>query len=134
MNLNATSQYALKCISFIALEPQKLYSAKEISQSLDIPYKYLTKIMTKLSKNGVLTAIQGRAGGFVLAHDTKQLTIKDVLNALEDDSYKLCILGGGLCNQDRKCQLHDLWKDPKKVVNNDFLEKTFYEISHQKTA
>jgi Rrf2 family protein len=134
MTLNITSKYALKTVGFMSLRPDDLYSVKHLSDTLDIPYKYLTKIMTKLSKSSIIASIKGRAGGFVLSKNIHELKVKDVLNALEDDSYKLCVLGTGLCNQNKKCQLHDTWKHPKDAVKNDFLEKTFFEINQQETV
>jgi len=132
VTLNATSQYALKVVGLMSLKPQELYSAKYLSDTLDIPYKYLTKVMTKLSKSNIIASIKGRYGGFILSKDTKELIIKDVLNALADNSYKLCVLGNGLCNNDKKCQLHDSWQKPKTAIKNSFLEKTFYEINLEK--
>lgn len=134
MTLNTTSQYALKVVGFMSLKPDDLYSVKHLSDTLEIPYKYLTKIMTKLSKSSIIASIKGRAGGFVLSKNIHELKVKDVLNALEDDSYKLCVLGTGLCNQNKKCQLHDTWKHPKDSIKNDFLEKTFFEINLPKTV
>lgn len=132
MTLNITSQYALKVVSFMSIKPQDLYSVKYLAQTLDIPYKYLSKVMNQLSKNGLIVSIKGRFGGFSLSKDIKELKIKDVLEALGDDSYKLCVLGTGLCNQNNKCQLHDTWKNPKTVIKNDFLEKNFFEINLEK--
>lgn len=132
MTLNVTSQYAIKVVGFMSIKPEDLYSVKYLSQTLEIPYKYLSKIMTQLSKNGLINSIQGRFGGFTLSRNTQNLKIKDVLDALEDNSYKLCILGTGFCNQNKKCQLHDTWKHPKNTIKHDFLEKTFAEINSEK--
>lgn len=129
MTLNVTSQYALKVVGFMSIKPNDLYSVKYLSETLDIPYKYLSKIMTQLSKKGVINSLQGRFGGFNLSKSADKLKIKDVLDALDDDSYKLCVLGTGLCNQNKKCQLHDTWKHPKDAIKTDFLEKTFFEIN-----
>lgn len=107
MILSTTSQYAIKVLMYMAEDNSKLYSVKELSKILEIPYKYLSKVMTNLSKKELILAIQGRYGGFKLSKPKEEIKLKDILVTLEDESFKQCVLGGGFCNQENKCELHD---------------------------
>ncbi len=126
--LSSTTQYALRVLSFMYEKPDALYSVKTLSELLDIPYKYLTKIMTKLSKNNIMVSIQGRNGGFKLSEKSYDLTVEELLMIFKDESYKFCILKNSFCNEEKKCQLHDAYSDSKKTIKNDFLKKKIITI------
>lgn len=128
MILSTTSQYAIKVLMYMAEDNSKLYSVKELSKILEIPYKYLSKVMTNLSKKELILAIQGRYGGFKLSKPKEEIKLKDILIALEDESFKQCVLGGGVCNQKNKCELHDIWSKSKQTIENNFLNITITEL------
>ncbi len=128
MILSTTSQYAIKVLIYMSQDTSKLYSVKELSKILEIPYKYLSKIMTNLSKKELILAIQGRYGGFKLSKQKEDIKLKDILKALEDESFKECILGGRICDGTDKCGLHDSWIKPKQTIQKNFLELNLGEL------
>ena len=131
MILSTTSQYAIKVLIYMAEDNSKLYSVKELSKILEIPYKYLSKVMTNLSKKELIFAIQGRYGGFKLSKQKEEIKLKDILVALEDESFKQCVLGGGVCNQKNKCELHDTWDESKQTIQKSLLEVTLGELKNK---
>ncbi len=129
MHLHNTTQYAVRILNYLANKSDdKLISAKTLSEKLDIPYKFLTKIMTNLVKEGFVHSIRGREGGFELARPADEITIGQVLDVisgnLEDGS---CILGIGKCDTRKKCALHDQWLKPKVMIRKMF-EKTTLDM------
>lgn len=118
MKFSTTSQYAIRIMTYIAKEDEKkFYKAKEISEALSIPYKYLTKIMTQLVNANIITSVQGREGGYFLQKEASAIAMAEVLEAVHEPLHKEnCILGIGACNQNKKCCLHDKWKEPKKAI------------------
>lgn len=133
MQLHNTSQYAIRILSFIAnAESEKLQSAKEIAESLDISYKFLTKIMMELVKADFIVSVRGRDGGYKLAKEASEISILDILNHFNElDGYKECILGSGSCNAKKKCILHDKWLEPKGLIKNMFEETTLDKFDSQ---
>ena len=55
----------------------------EISEGQVIPEKFLAKIFQSLSKSGIVRSHRGVRGGFTLAKNPKQITVKDVLEAIQ---------------------------------------------------
>jgi len=129
MILTITSQYTLKILDYLYKESNQAINAKELSRNLDIPYKYLTKIMTKLTKEAIVESIQGRYGGFKIKEDSK-FTIYDILKLNNEDIYQNCILGDKQCSENKKCKFHDSWKKTKDSLKKDFLDKTLLEMSN----
>ena len=131
MQLNNTSQYIIRILSYIANDKSKsLHSAKKLSEILDIPYKFLTKIMTDLVKQKFVISLQGREGGFKLAREASQITVADILDSFNDSiDDQQCILGIGKCDGTNKCGLHDQWVEPKQLIQNMFNNTTLENLN-----
>ena len=130
MQLLNSSKYAIRILSYIANhDEQQLCNAKELSETLIIPYKFLTKIMMKLVKADFIISIRGREGGYKLAKPASNITIIEILNHFNEFSeYEQCILGIGACNTKKKCALHDQWVKPKSMINKMFENTTLEDI------
>ena len=131
MKLNNTSQYAIRILAYIADHKEKvLFSANEISNELNIPYKFLTKIMTELVKADFIESIRGREGGFRLKKNASDIKVDDILNIFNDSiKDEECILGIGFCNNTCKCALHDQWMEPKLLIQKMFRESSLQDIA-----
>jgi Rrf2 family protein len=135
MKLNNTSQYAIRILSYITLqEENSRISAAHLSQELQIPYKFLTKIMTELVKANFIESVRGREGGFRLKKPANTIKVDDILN-LFNDSIKdeECLLGIGFCNNVCKCALHDQWMEPKLLLQKMFRESSLQDIAGKGT-
>lgn len=60
-------------------------SVREIADLQSVPYDYLAKIFTRLSKAGLVRSIEGKGGGFQLAKPAEHITVLDVVNAIDGD-------------------------------------------------
>ena len=131
MQLSNTAQYAIRILAFIAdKKDSELINATEVAKTLDISYKFLTKIMTELVKADLVESIRGRNGGFKLKKSSSEIMVNDILN-LFNDSIKdeQCILGIGFCNRMCKCALHDQWREPKYLMQKMFQESSLKDIA-----
>ena len=134
MKLNTTSQYAIRIMEMITQDTQKLHNAKNISEQLSIPYKYLTKIMTQLTNADLIKSSRGREGGYSLIKSPSSIRIVEILEAVKECmNEKNCLLGTGLCNKVKKCALHDVWEEPKKAINDMFYNTTLADMVESKT-
>lgn len=124
MILSKTAEHAVRVLAFIARGEEKPYSAKFLADELDIPYKYLASLMTKLSKGGLLRPIKGRDGGFLISKPIDEIYLSDVLYILENyEHYDMCVLGCDQCDLSDPCMLHDPWSKLRSDINR-FLKNT----------
>ena len=72
MILNKTTEYALTILGFMATRNENMYSAEHLHQQLNIPRRYLRRLLTDLASHGFLKSISGRNGGFAFARDLKE--------------------------------------------------------------
>ena len=128
MHFSKTTQYAVRVLGYIYCHSPKPHSAAFLHTTLELPYKYLTKLLTKLEKKGLLSSIKGRNGGFVLARDAQSITFGDILEAVDESlESQQCVLGFEMCDAKNPCALHDRWLKPKKAID-EMIEQTTLEI------
>jgi Rrf2 family protein len=124
MILNKTTEYALTILGFMATRNENMYSAEYLHKQLNIPRRYLRRILTDLSKHGFLKSTSGRNGGFVFARDLNEISLATIINTIEgSDAIFTCILGFSCCIVDKPCIMHDSWMEARsKMV--DILSNT----------
>ena len=130
MHLSKTSKYAIKLLTHMVVNENTLYRSKDLCDTLDIPYKYLSAIITNLSKAGIINSSKGRNGGISFAKDINKITLQDIIEVTENSDIHECIMGFGACDTDKRCALHDTWKEPKQSIINDFLSQTLQDIKN----
>jgi Rrf2 family protein len=78
------ADYGLMAIHYIAIhETLGPVSAKRIADQFHIPPELLAKILQRLAKRGLIASQNGPKGGYVLAQRPSQVTVGDVIRALE---------------------------------------------------
>ena len=84
MRVSAKSDYALRAlIEMAAREDAKAVSAEELGRLQDIPHGFLQAILADLRRAGVLVAQRGQSGGWRMARDPEQVTVADVIRAVD---------------------------------------------------
>lgn len=84
MNLTRRSEYGLKGLLYLAANSQKsVVLTSEVSQSQSIPQSFLNKIFQKLAKAGILQSYRGARGGFALAKQPEEITLRKIIEVLE---------------------------------------------------
>ncbi|WFB36717.1 Rrf2 family transcriptional regulator [Kiritimatiellota bacterium B12222] len=104
--------HALRAVLYLGVQPpeREFVPIREISQKLDIPFHFLTKILKELADQGFIISSRGAAGGIQLAKPTSELNVKEIIESIEgEDYFSGCILGFSKCDNDNPCALHDRW-------------------------
>jgi len=133
MQLSKSSQYAIRILAYMAdHQDTKLLNATDLSENLQIPYKFLTKIMTEVVKSGLVVSMRGRDGGYAFAKEPSKIIISEILDIFHDAiKDEQCVLGIGFCDNVCKCALHDQWMEPKLLLQKMFRESTLESIAGQ---
>lgn len=110
MQFTKAEEYGMLGVIYLA---EKNFSTvtplSEISEAQEIPEKFLAKIFQSLSKSGIVRSHRGVRGGFTLAKDPGQVTVKDVLESIQGPYHLLkCVHDTEACNKSDLCALRDL--------------------------
>ncbi len=101
------ADYGLMAIHYIAVH-QDLgsVSAKRIADHAQIPAELLAKILQRLAKRGLIVSQNGPKGGYVLAHAPNEITVGQVVRALEGPiNIVSCLDSSSDCPQMLRCTL-----------------------------
>ena len=84
MQLKASIDYGLRAVLFLAAQ-ETTCSSKDIAESMSIPRDYLIQLAQLLRRGGIIEARPGKHGGYRLAGDPSEITLLEVMDALEED-------------------------------------------------
>lgn len=83
MKLTAFTDYSLRVLMFLAVDPQRRATIGEIAKAFDISENHLVKVVHYLAKSGWLTSVRGKGGGLELARPADRIVIGDVVRDTE---------------------------------------------------
>lgn len=128
--ISQTSRYALNALVFLVQRGQgNPVKVKEVSENLNIPRNYLSKIFHVLTRNGVLKSTTGKSGGFQLAVPPDRLLLAKVIAPFESSEFPVaCILGQAVCSDENPCSAHNKWKAISALVGSFFDITTLQEL------
>jgi Rrf2 family transcriptional regulator, cysteine metabolism repressor len=100
------ADYGLMAIHYIAVHDELgAVSTKRIAEEFGIPPELLAKILQKLAKRKLIVSQNGPKGGYVLTRRPSDISVGEVVRALEGPiSIVSCIDHGG-CPQEQRCNL-----------------------------
>lgn len=118
---NNSTKYAIQMVVFLLKKhgAKEKYTAKEISEKLNIPSPFLSKISQKLVKKGVISSIKGKGGGFFLTKENLKMSLFDVVLIFEnEDVISKCVLGLPECSDENPCVAHQFYKHFKRDLGS----------------
>ena len=81
--LSDASEYALRAVVWLAQRPGLPQKTREIAEGTHAAPGYLVKVLQSLAKAGILSAQRGSHGGFSLERDPRDLSVLDVIEAVD---------------------------------------------------
>jgi Rrf2 family transcriptional regulator, nitric oxide-sensitive transcriptional repressor len=78
-----TNEYALRVITYLALHPGKPAKNADIAKVTQVPPGYLYKVLQTLDRAGLVHGQRGMHGGFTLAREPSQISVLDVVSAVD---------------------------------------------------
>lgn len=99
-----TAEYALRSMAWLAMSPGTLVPTGDLARATKVPPHYLAKVLQQMAAARLITGRRGVGGGYRLAGDPREITLKDVVNAVTPiERIASCPIessqngGGGLC-------------------------------------
>jgi Rrf2 family iron-sulfur cluster assembly transcriptional regulator len=130
MKITALEEYGLRCMLALAKSwPDKSVTMPELGQMEKLSVPYVGKLMMILKKAGLVKAVRGRNGGYVLAEAPNQLGLDRVLNALGEPIYSTrhCARYSGeaeICVHIEECNVRNMW-----ATFNDFVNDVLHRMT-----
>lgn len=110
--LSQTTGYAVRAMRCLHEPGGQPVLVEDIAEYTGIPRSYLSKMVHKLARQGLLIARRGHHGGVVLARPSHDITLEDLSAAIDGVAWQSrCLMGLLGCSDETPCALHDFWKD-----------------------
>lgn len=105
------ADYSIRTILFLAAcdDRRQPVSAAHLADEMDIPYRFLRKIVQELVSAGILQSERGRTGGVHLRRKPSTISLYDVVTAVDPKSLTMnrCLIKGEPCTRNGICPVHD---------------------------
>lgn len=129
MRFQKTTEYAIRVMVFLADHPDQRYSVNQLHRILEIPYKYLGRLMHKLSGAGLVDVAQGKQGGYRILKNLAELYLYEIVGVVEGlDDYEGCVLGFPECSSENPCPLHKLWLERQESIKEMIYNTTLADL------
>lgn len=104
--ISDTAEYALRAVVWLAQEPVRGWTTKQIADGTQAPPDYLAKILKQLAHAGLLKAQRGCGGGFRLEKAPDEVSVLEVVDAV-DPLERICACPLGRADHSKQlCPLH----------------------------
>ena len=110
MRLTTKGRFAVTALLDLAMQQSNSpVTLADISQRQKISLSYLEQLFAKLRQSELVDSVRGPGGGYCLAKDPEQVSVADIILAVDEPIDATQCGGKENCHNDSKCMTHDLW-------------------------
>lgn len=112
MRLTTKGRYAVTAMLDLALHVDRgSVALAEIAESQNISLSYLEQLFAKLRQADLVRGIRGPGGGYSLAKPPEEISISDIITAVDERVDITNCRGNENCDKGERCLTHQLWED-----------------------
>lgn len=132
-----TVEYALRAVAYLAQNCESACTTEQIARSTNVPQAYLAKVLQSLLRSGITQSQRGIKGGIRLARSADELTMLDVVQAVDPiNRIAHCPISAedppahkpNLAHAAVLCPLHQQLDDAISAVENIFRSTTMANL------
>jgi Rrf2 family iron-sulfur cluster assembly transcriptional regulator len=110
MRLTTKGRFAVTAMIDLAIHGgEGPVTLAEISERQRISLSYLEQLFGKLRRRALVSSVRGPGGGYTLARKSSELSVAEIIRAVDEPIDATQCGGRENCRDDRKCLTHDLW-------------------------
>jgi len=126
--ISQTAQYALRAMVYLAQYPGSSHTNQQIARVTRVPLGYLAKVLQNLSRAGLITSRRGLGGGFALAKPAEEISIYEVVQAVDPIPRITSCPLKLRAHRDRLCPLHQRLDNAWELVEQSFRSTSLYDL------
>mgnify|MGYP002713119167 FL=1 len=110
MRLSTKGRYGVTAMMDLAIHDNAgPVTLADISQCQGISLSYLEQLFAKLRKKGLVEGVRGPGGGYKLSRPADQISIADIISAVDEKVDVTACNNEGNCQEGEQCLTHELW-------------------------
>lgn len=130
MQLNITTDYAIRIVYYLALKEETI-TASELASVLKIPVNYISKITKKLKAAEIVQACEGIKGGYALMKKPEMISLFDIVSSMEVTmKINRCLEPDGFCSRNATdyCNVHIALLNVQKTYEDALKSVTIADL------
>lgn len=138
MKLTTKGRYAVTAMLDLAMHENDFCGDEscplaicEIAERQSISPAYLERLFAGLRRHGLVTATRGACGGYRLARPASNITVADVMHAVDEDMDATRCGGQKNCNDGVGCLTHDLWENLSRHIHRYLDDISLHDLVQQ---
>ena len=134
MRLTTKGRYAVTAMLDLTIHAtESPVPLADISQRQGISLSYLEQLFARLRRQGLVKSARGPGGGYRLNRQPDDITVVEVLNAIDEKIDTTRCGGKGDCQDGQACLTHDLWFDLSKQISDFLSQISLGELVQRRT-
>lgn len=135
MKITQESDYAMRIVLFLSrLGVGKKIEAKAISEAEGVTLRFTLKILRKLTQKEIVSSFRGIHGGYALSKEPHEITMRDVIEAVEGEIFiNRCLNSSESCNMKKgnTCSVHRQLSRIQRNMLEDLSSVTFKKLMEE---
>jgi Rrf2 family protein len=131
LQLTKRTDYAIRACLYLASNGRAgPASSRRIAEHMDIPERFLPRVLADLSEAGIVEAKIGRSGGYRLQRSPDRLSILELIETVEGASRSsTCVLRQRACDASRPCAFHPVWEEAQTAFIDVLATTTLTDLA-----
>lgn len=137
MRLTTRGRYAVTALLDLALQDSQhsdAVSLSDIAKRQEISISYLEQLFSKLRKKGLVVSTRGASGGYHIAEPLDQISIMNIIAAVDESVDARACEGKGNCQEGAMCLTHDLWTGLSRHIEQYLSQVTLEQLIHKRNV
>ncbi|NLD56105.1 MAG: SUF system Fe-S cluster assembly regulator [Burkholderiaceae bacterium] len=112
LRISKLADYGCLVMGLMAQDPAGVHSASSLAGTLGLGLPTVSKVLKALARADLVTGVRGLHGGYILARRPEDISVADIVGALEGNRFALteCGAGSGLCSIEKSCHTRHGWR------------------------
>lgn len=129
MKLTSKGRYAVTAMLDVALHSTRgPVPLADISERQAISLSYLEQLFSRLRKDQLVDSVRGPGGGYLLGRDAANISIGEVIRAVDESVDATRCQGQADCQSGDRCLTHSLWQDLSDRISSFLNDITLGEL------
>ena len=129
------TDYGIRALIYLANHQGTHAKAADIGAAMDIPTGFLQQVLQELQRGRLVSSRSGPSGGYLLARPPEDITILEIVEALEGPlQTSECALRGGPCHWDEVCAMHWVWSSARTALSDSLRAATLARVASDDRA
>lgn len=144
MRVTKWGECGILCALYLAKKyGEPAIGAAEIAETQGLDLPYTQQILQRLRKGELIESLRGPKGGYKLQRAPKEITLKDILYAVEGDTFQIICEHAPIhpqaeeptrCSTQESCSLHGVWQELRVAIDKLLEERTLEDLVRSENA